>query len=139
MEKLMKLDFRSLATLSAFLFLSLALIWMFAPDLPLSSWGVEFSPEVGLVARRAAALYAGIGVMLFSARNAEPSPSRSALVAGLVVACLTLAALGSFELVAGHANRSILTAVLIEVALVLAFLYVERVPKRQLHSTITQG
>jgi len=135
----MKPDFRSLALVSAFLFLSLALIWMFAPDLVLSSWGVEFSPEVGLVARRAAALSAGIGVMLLSARNAEPSPSRSALVAGLVVACLTLAPLGSFELVTGHANRGILSAVFIEVALMLAFLYVGRAPERQPHPARNLG
>lgn len=120
----MKLDFRSLASLTAFLFFSLALIWMFSPDLALSSWGVEFSPEVGLVARRAAALSAGIGVMFFAARNAEPSPSRLALVAGLVAACLTLAVLGGFELATGHAQVGILAAVFIEIALVLAFLTV---------------
>jgi hypothetical protein len=120
----MKLDFRSLALMSAFLFFSLALIWMFAPDLALSSWGVEFSPEVGLVARRAAALYAGIGVMFFLARNTAPSPVRSALLEGVIVACLALAALGVFELATGHAEVGILTAVFIEVALVLAFLAV---------------
>jgi hypothetical protein len=125
MEKaLMKLNFRNLALLSAILFLSLALIWMFAPDLALSSWGVEFSPEVGLVARRAAALYAGIGVMFFLARNAEPSPARSALLGGAIVTCLVLAVLGVFELATGHAKVGILTAVFIEVALVMAFLAV---------------
>lgn len=118
----MKLDFRSLAILIALIFFSLALTWMLAPNLLLSNWGIEFSSQVGLVGRRGAALYAGIGVMFFSARNAEPSPARSALVAGLVVACLTLAALGVFELVAGHANLGILAAVFIEVALTLAFL-----------------
>jgi hypothetical protein len=120
----MNLNFRSLASVAAFLFLSLALIWMFAPELALSSWGVAFSSEVGLVARRAAALSAWIGVMLFAARNSEPSPSRSALVAGLVMTCLTLAILGVFELASGHAKVGILGAVFIEIALALAFLTV---------------
>jgi len=120
----MKLDFRSLAILTAFLFLSLALIWMFAPHLMLASWGVEFSPEVGLVARRAGALNAGIGIMFFAARNAKPSPSRSALVAGLVAACLALAVLGVFELATGHTRVDILAAVFIEISLALAFLTV---------------
>jgi hypothetical protein len=63
----MKLTFRSLAILSALVFFSLALIWMFAANVMLSRWGVDFSYSVGLMARRGAALYAGIGVMLFSA------------------------------------------------------------------------
>lgn len=122
----MKLDFRSLAILSALVFFSLALTWMFAPHLLLANWGVEFSSPVGLVGRRGAALYAGIGVMFFSARNAEPSLARSALVKGFVAACLILAALGIFELATVHANFGILTAVFIEVAFVLTFLYVNR-------------
>jgi hypothetical protein len=121
---LMKLDFRSLAILTSLVFFSLALTWMLAPNLLLSNWGVESSSTVGLVGRRGAALYAGLGVMFFSARNAEPSPARSALLGGTVVTCLVLAALGVFEFATGHAKVGILTAVFIEIALVLAFLTV---------------
>ena len=120
----MKLSFRSLAILSAILFFALALVWMLAPNVALSSWGVAFSPSAGLMSRRTAALYAGLAVMLFSARNSQPSPARSAMVAGLVVACLTLAALGGFELITGHAGRGIVGAVIIEVAFLLAFVSV---------------
>jgi hypothetical protein len=125
----MKLSFRSLAVLSALVFFALALVWMFAPNVLLSSWGVAFSPAVGLMSRRAAALYAGIAVMLFSARNTEPSPARSALVTGFVVACLTLAALGVFELATGHAGRGIAGALPIEIALSLGFASVSRTGK----------
>jgi hypothetical protein len=125
----MKLSFRSVAILSTLGFFTLALIWMFAPNVILSSWGVAFSYPVGLMGRRAAAFYFGIAVMLFSARNAEPSPARSALVAGLVVACLTLATLGVFELTTGHASRAISVAAVIEVALSLSFLSVSRARK----------
>jgi hypothetical protein len=125
----MKFNFRSVAIPSAFVFFLLALIWMFAPNAVLSSWGVAFSDSVGLMSRRAAALYAGIGVMFFSARNAEPSAARSALVTGFVVACLILAVLGVSELATGHAGLGISVAVLIEVALTLAFLYVARASK----------
>ena len=125
----MKLNFRSLAILSALVFFSLALTWMFAPNLALSVWDVEFSYPVGLISRRSAALYAGVGVMFFSARNAEPSSARSALVTGTVVACLTLATLGVYELTTGHAGRGISVAVLIEVAFSSAFLYVARAGK----------
>ncbi|WP_092397716.1 hypothetical protein [Collimonas sp. OK412] len=120
----MKRHFRALATLSALLFFALALIWMLAPQLPLSDWGIEFTSSAELVSRRAAALYAGIAVMLFSARNAEPSMARSALIKGVVVACFMLATLGILELVTGNASPRILIAVFIEVALMLAFLFV---------------
>ncbi|SFB28946.1 hypothetical protein SAMN04515620_1363 [Collimonas sp. OK607] len=120
----MKLNFQGLAILSALVFLVLALTWMLAPDLLLSDWGVEFTSSAGLVSRRAAALYAGIAVMLFSARNAEPSVGRSALIKGVVVACFMLAALGVLEFKAGNATPRILIAVFIELAFMLALLYV---------------
>ncbi len=46
----MKLNFRSLAILSALVFFSLALTWMFAPNAMLSRWDVDFSHSVGLIA-----------------------------------------------------------------------------------------
>jgi FtsH-binding integral membrane protein len=97
---------------------------MFAPHILLSSWGVGLSSSAGFVGRRAAALFTGIGVMFFLARNAEPSTARSALVGGLLVACSVLVALGLFELASGYANANILSAVFVEGAIVLAFLYV---------------
>jgi hypothetical protein len=122
----MKINFRNLAILSALVCLALAITWMFAPNLLLSMWGVEFSYPVGFVGRRCAALYAAIGMMFFAARNAEPSTARSALSTGFVFGCLALATLGTFELVTGHAGLGILSAVLVEVGLALAFLYVLR-------------
>lgn len=122
----MKLNFRNIAILASFIFFALAITWMLAPNLFLASWGVDFSSSAELVGRRGGAVYAGVGLMFFSARNAEPSLARSAMVRGVVVACLILATLGIFELATGHANSGILTAVFIEVALVLAFLYVNR-------------
>ncbi|MHB9842113.1 hypothetical protein Q8F57_045940 [Paraburkholderia terrae] len=122
----MKLNFRSLAILSSVIFFALALTWLLAPNFFLSRWGVEFSQPVGLVGRRVAALCLGIGIMFFSARDAAPSSARSALVTGFVVACLTLAALGVFELATHHASSGILSAVLVEVALAVAFLSVAR-------------
>lgn len=120
----MKLNFQSVAILVALVCFALASVWMFAPELLLSSWGVEYSSSTVLVSRRAAALFAGIGVMFFTARKAELSVARSALIIGFVTACLILAALGLFEFVSGHATVGILSAVLIEVALALAFLFV---------------
>lgn len=120
----MKLSFYRLAVFTSALFLILAMIWMFAPVQLLSGWGVELSTAAGLVGRRAAALYAGIAVMFFMARNAAPSTTRTALIYGMITSCTILALLGVYEFATGHATSGILTAVFIEVALVLAFLYV---------------
>jgi len=127
----MKLDFHSLAILVVLVCFALAAVWMFVPEFLLSGWGVEFSTSAGLVGRRAAALFAGIGVMFYVARNAEASSARSALVKGFVAACLTLAALGVFELLSARAAPGILSAVFIEIALALAFLYIAHAKKPQ--------
>ncbi|MBN6152287.1 hypothetical protein JR065_18255 [Xanthomonas sp. AmX2] len=117
----MRLGFRSLSSLAAVLFFVIACIWMFSPGSMLANWNVGVSPPAELVARRAAALYAGIGVMLFMARKAAPSPARAALVAGIVTACSLLALLGVVELAAGHAGSGIALAVVLEVAFAVAF------------------
>ncbi|BBP59506.1 hypothetical protein [Pseudomonas sp. St316] len=117
--------FRYLATFSALLFFVLAAIWLFAPAALLANWGVVFDGgTTGLVSRRAAPLYAGIGVALLLARNAPPSPGRTAVVAGFVTTCLLLALLGLVEWAMGNVESGILPAVLVEVALALAFLFI---------------
>ena len=122
----MKLTFRSLAVIAVIVFLILSIAWMFAPGQLLSLWGVESTSSAELVARRSAAMYVGIAVMFFLARQAQPSLVRSALVNGVVVSCVILAALGLFELFTGHAQSGIVPAVFVEVAISLAFLFVDR-------------
>ncbi|QBC30651.1 hypothetical protein [Pandoraea sp. XY-2] len=123
----MNVNFRHFAILSALAFFALGLAWMLAPSFFPSTRGVEFSYPVGLAGPRGAALYIGIGVMFFSARNTEPSSARAAVVKGFIVACLTLASLGVFELITGHARSGIRAAVLIEAALALAFACAARI------------
>ena len=122
----MKLTFSSLAVIAAIMFLILSIAWMFAPGQLLSLWGVESTSAAELVARRGAGMYAGIAVMFFLVRHAQPSLALSALVNGVVVSCVILAALGLFELFTGHAQPGILPAVFVEVAISLAFLVVDR-------------
>ncbi len=123
----MKINFRNVAIINALMLFSLALIWMFAPNLFLSSWGVEYSYAVGMLSRRGAATYAGVSVMLFYARNAQPSHISSALVTGFVVACLILATLGVMEFLTGHAGIEILIAVFIEIAIATSLWYANKV------------
>lgn len=137
----MKLTFHRLAIFTAMLFFILAITWMLAPVQLLSGWGVEFTTAAGLVGRRAAALYAGIAVMFFMARNAEPSGTRTALAFGMITVCTLLAFLGVYELAVGHATKGILPAVFIEIALSLAFKVVvvqNRTSTEQAHISTTK-
>ena len=120
--------FRILAWITTLLFVALAVSWMFAPAFSLSQWGIQSNDIAELVSRRIAALYTGIAVMFFFARNTPPSQARRAMVLGLVLACLILAALGLFEVYAGRAQPAILVVAAIEVTLAAAFLLFDRRP-----------
>jgi hypothetical protein len=122
----MKTSFRGVAMVSAAIFLTLALTWILAPDVLPSSWGVDLANQANLVGRRSAALYAGLGVMFLLARNAAPSPARTAMLRGAFVTCLLLAALGTAELVNNHARPDILAAVAIDTVLAVALLHAAR-------------
>ena len=95
-----------------------------------ASTGLEYTMAVSVVCRRAVALFTGSAVMLFLARNAEPSPARSALIMAMVVSCLMLAALGCIELVVGHVAPKILIPMSIEITFALAMLHVGRGNKK---------
>lgn len=117
------LSFHTDATIATIVCFSLTMVWLFAPKFLLSIWGIAYSHPVGLVSRRGAALFLCIGIMLFLARNAEPSPTRNAITIGFIVGCLALACLGIFELVKKRAHIGILTAVIVEVVLAIAFIF----------------
>ena len=115
-------SFHTLATVASVICVGLTVIWLMAPKRLLAMWSVSYTSDVGLVSRRGAALFLGMGIMFFLARNAELSPSRVALSAGFIVACLALALLGIFELTTIRAGIGILSAVLVEFSLAAAFL-----------------
>ena len=125
----MKLTFRSLAILSALVFFSLALTWMFAPNVMLSRWGVDFSYSVGLMARRGASSVCGnrCHALFGKKRWAFARP----LSVGYWFCCCLFDTRYAwvFELATGHAGFGISVAVLIEIALTLASLYVARASK----------
>lgn len=123
----MQLSFRALSTFTSLLCFLLALVWGLMPDWLLSIWGLEYSLAVGVVARRSAVLFAALGVMFYLVRNESPSTTRHALSNGFMVGCWGLAALGFGEWLNGHAGPGILLAVVVELALGLAFLQTKRV------------
>nr|WP_315392368.1 hypothetical protein [uncultured Duganella sp.] len=122
----MRFSFRAVAMVLALLLLLIGLVWLLAPDAMLSGWGVASTPSAALLGRRSAALYVGFAAMFYFARDAEPSAARSALVKGMVLACLMLAALGVLELRAGNVTVGILVPVVLEVTMSLVLLFTAR-------------
>lgn len=123
----MQFSFRTLSTFTAALCVLLALTWGLVPDRLLATWDIEYSLAAGLIARRTAVLFAALAVMFFLVRNEAPSVARNALTHGFMVGCWGLAVLGFSEWLNGHAGPVILLAVVVELALGLAFLQTRRV------------
>jgi hypothetical protein len=117
----MKLSFREAAIAGSSICFALAAIWMGAPQFILWSWQIDGSQPALLMARRGGALFAGLAVMLLLTRDAERSPTRSAIAVGFSVSCAALAALGVYEFAAGHAGVGVLAAAVVESVLALAF------------------
>ncbi len=122
----MKLSFRGVAIAGSDICLALAALWLGAPQFLLWIWQVNSPDSTLLVARRGAALFLGLAVMLWLARNAESSPTRDAIATGFSISCAALAALGAYEFMAGHAGAGIWAAVTVESALALAFAVVRQ-------------
>ena len=124
------MTFRNLTLTSSLICFVLTGIWVLAPQHLLAIWGVDFSQSTGLVAIRGAALFLGLGVMLYRVQLFTASPTRNALVSGFVAACAALAFLGIFEISKSHAGSGIVLAILVETVLAIAFLSVERIDVR---------
>jgi hypothetical protein len=94
---------------------------MFLPSFLLHLWGIDYSNTIGLMARRNAALFGGLCLIMFLTRNTPASVARSGISAGVALSCLILAVLGIFEYENGRAGIGIATAVITEVALAAVF------------------
>lgn len=120
----MKLNFYSVSLASAFICFSLAIAWMFAPQMLFALGEIVYTYPAGLVGRRGAGVFLGIGVMFVLARNTGPSPARSALAYGFSLACGCLAVLGLYEYFTGHLGAAIFFAIVVELVLAVLLLIV---------------
>jgi hypothetical protein len=120
----MSLSYRPLAmaaSAASSLCLTLALLWIVAPQGLLWVWHIDASSAALLMARRGGALFLGLAVMLWRTREAIATPDRDAIAVGLSVSCAVLGALGGAEFVAGHVGAGIWLAVAVELPLAACF------------------
>jgi hypothetical protein len=105
--------------------LILATGWLLFGRLFLRRWRIEPNLAALLLGRRIGAVYLGLSVIFFLARNAPESELRTALSVGTIIVCTLLAILGLADYKARRAGPAILVSVLVEVLLVAGFAYVE--------------
>jgi hypothetical protein len=120
------LPFRRVAVLSSAVCIVLSVVWIAAPQILPGLWQVQSSYESGLIGRRAGALFLGVGVAFFAARDAPLSPLRSALLRSACLSCVVLALLGGIEFTTGHAGAGILSAVAVELTMAACLAWASR-------------
>jgi len=83
--------------------------------------GVQPSVGSAMVARRNAAVFLGLAVLLWLLPTDVPATTRNAIATGLAVAVAGLAGLGLLELACKRAGMWILLAVAVEILLAIGF------------------
>jgi hypothetical protein len=115
--------FMSIFAASACLLLGIG--WIVDPAAILSLWGVQHSSAHFIVEHRFGALFLGVGGILVFARNAAPSPARSAISYGIVIGCLALLVVNVCDLAVGRIGNGILPGMGLQLVMILGFAYAQ--------------
>ncbi len=111
------MTFKHLSTFTSALSIVLFGVLLLAPGPLLALMGLACPPEASFLARRAAMLFLGLGVMSWLAREQPASPMRRGYRFGVAAVMLALAALGVVEFARGFAGPGIFLAILTETLL----------------------
>jgi len=88
------LTFAVVSRVASAVCIMLAGAWLLAPHILMNLWQIESNDVAMLLSRRSAALFLGMGLILWLSRNSPKSAARDAIASGLFVACAGLALLG---------------------------------------------
>ncbi len=116
------MSFKTLAVTTAIIAFLLGLGYLCFGAVIVGRWQIEPTESVLLLGRRLAALYMGLSVIFFLARSAPASPVRTGLSIGAAVALSSLALLGLYEFLSGHAGRGILASMAVESLLATGYI-----------------
>jgi hypothetical protein len=108
------LSFPGIARLGALIAFLLFITFAFVPFVPFTMLGVDMVPEALLMARRMSALFLGVSLVLWLARDAESSPLRRSVSAGLSASMAALALFGLWDFIHGSVGYGIWIAVTVE-------------------------
>ena len=128
------MSFKTTSIVAALVTFVLGAGYLFVGTLVVGRWRLEPTAAVLLMGRRIGALYLGLSVIFFLSRCLRPSPGRTALSAGTVVACSLLALIGIQALSTGLVASGMYISVAVEVILSVAFLRVLFIDRKQSHT-----
>ena len=118
------MTFRTVATITSVLLLLLGAGYLFAGGTVVGRWDLQATDGVLLVARRIGAIYTGLSVLFFMAKNVPASTARNAMSAGAVAVLSLLVILGVYEYVEGRVGTGIFVSAGIESLLAIGFVSV---------------
>ncbi len=107
--------------MSCGLYAILAVVLLAAPDVVYWIFTVAGGSAGDFIAKRAAALFAGLATLAFLARRLSESEGRIAVSLGMVVALAGLAIIGCYEFARGFAGAGIWLAISAELGFAAAF------------------
>jgi hypothetical protein len=117
--------FKFLALLSSLACALLAVAWIVDPMIILDLWGVQAASTDQIVEHRFGAVFACLAVMLYLVRDAQPSPLRRAVSAGIVVGCMVLLIVNAYDLALARIGIGILPGMALQLFCATSFAFVE--------------
>ncbi len=118
----MNLSFKTLSIVSAAIAGALFLTLLFVPGLVFWLFQIPASDSAAFLARRAAVLFLGFGLIMWRIRDSETSPTIQAICFGWGLSMAGLAMLGTVEFLRGFAGGGIFAAIAIETFLGVSYL-----------------
>lgn len=120
----MALNFKTICSVIALMFLLLCLTLNFLPQLVYWLFAWQGNDLGDFMSKRAGMLFLGLSALCLLARDTTSNEVKRLLSASVGAAMAGLAVLGLFELMRGNAGWGILVAVVVEIAIVWTLLRV---------------
>lgn len=117
----MRLFYKIVTTATSLLFIYLTVQLLFASDAFVQDMGMQPSAATAVLAKRAAMFMVGISIMMFASRNLPYSHARRIICLATGVTLFGLSIMGTYELIRGTVNHTIIVAITIETILWMSF------------------
>lgn len=114
--------FKIISVVTSLLFIYLFFQLFINSDAFVTGLGLYPSETVSILCRRTSMFMLGISVLMLGSINLQPSKARQSISLATGITMIGLACMGSFELIRGTVNTTMLTAITIETILGTSFL-----------------
>lgn len=114
--------FKIISVVTSLLFIYLFFQLFINSDAFVTGLGLHPSETVSILCRRTSMFMLGISLLMLGSINLQPSKARQNISLATGITMIGLACMGSFELIRGTVNTSMLTAITIETILGTSFL-----------------